>query len=67
MGRIYSGQHKIMYTALHPFNTAMDGSVSDDGSLTAIDDYIVAQHINDRDWPAIDEPQGNIHRLARQL
>ena len=29
----HSGQHKIMYTALHPFNTAMDGTVSDDGSL----------------------------------
>lgn len=58
----HSGQHKIMYTALHPFNTAMDGSVSDDGTLTAIDDYIVAQHINDRDWPAIDvDSQGNIH------
>ena len=58
----HSGQHKIMYTALHPFNTAMDGSVSDDGSLTAIDDYIVAQHINNRDWPAIDvDSQGNIH------
>ena len=58
----HSGQHKIMYTALHPFNTAMDGSVSDDGTLTAIDDYIVAQHINNRDWPAIDvDSQGNIH------
>ena len=39
----HAGQHKIMYTALHPFNTAMDGSVSDDGTLTAIDDFIVAQ------------------------
>jgi uncharacterized membrane protein len=58
----HSGQHKIMYTALHPFETAMDGSVSDDSSLTAIDDYIVAQHINNRDWPAIDvDSQGNIH------
>ena len=58
----HSGQHKIMYTALHPFNTAMDGTVSDDGSLTAIDDYIVAQHINNRDWPAIDvDSKGNIH------
>jgi uncharacterized membrane protein len=58
----HSGQHKIMYTALHPFNTAMDGTVSDDGSLTAIDDFIVAQHINDRDWPAIDvDSKGNVH------
>ena len=58
----HSGQHKIMYTALHPFNTAMDGSVSDDGSITAIDDYIVSQNINDRDWPAIDvDSQGNVH------
>ncbi|MBT7245285.1 MAG: hypothetical protein HN874_07550, partial [Euryarchaeota archaeon] len=58
----HSGQHKIMYTALHPFNTAMDGTVSDDGSLTAIDDFIVAQHINNRDWPAIDvDSKGNVH------
>ena len=58
----HGGQHKIMYTALHPFNTAMDGLVSDDGALTAIDDTIVAQHINDRDWPAIDvDSKGNIH------
>ena len=58
----HAGQHKIMYTALHPFNTAMDGSVSDDGTLTAIDDYIVAQHINNRDWPAIDvDSKGNVH------
>ena len=58
----HSGQHKIMYTALHPFNTAMDGTVSDDGTITAIDDYIVAQHINNRDWPAIDvDSKGNIH------
>ena len=58
----HSGQHKIMYTALHPFKTAMDGTVSDDGSLTAIDDYIIAQHINNRDWPAIDvDSKGNIH------
>ena len=58
----HSGQHKIMYTALRPFNTAMDGSVSNDGELSAIDDYIVAQHINDRDWPAIDvDSQGNVH------
>ena len=58
----HSGQHKIMYTALHPFNTGMDGSVSDDGALTAIDDTIIAQHINNRDWPAIDvDSQGNVH------
>ena len=58
----HSGQHKIMYTALHPFNTAMDGTVSDDGSLTAIDDYVVAQHANNRDWPAIDvDSKGNLH------
>ena len=47
----HSGQHKIMYTALAPFNTAMDGNPSDDGSLTIIDDTIVAQQSNNRDWP----------------
>ncbi len=58
----HSGQHKIMYTALAPFNTAMDGNPSDDGSLTIIDDTIVAQHSNNRDWPAIDvDSKGNVH------
>ena len=58
----HSGQHKIMYTVLAPFNTAMDGNPSDDGSLTIIDDTIVAQHSNNRDWPAIDvDSKGNIH------
>ena len=58
----HSGQHKIMYTALNPFNTAMDGTVSDDGTLSAIDDTIIAQHVNDRDWPAIDvDSKGNLH------
>ncbi|MGY8754930.1 MAG: CARDB domain-containing protein [Candidatus Poseidoniales archaeon] len=58
----HSGQHKIMYTALAPFNTAMDGNPSDDGSLTIIDDTIVAQQSNNRDWPAIDvDSKGNVH------
>ncbi len=58
----HSGQHKIMYTVLAPFNTAMDGNPSDDGSLTIIDDTIVAQHSNNRDWPAIDvDSKGNVH------
>ena len=58
----HSGQHKIMYTALHPFNTAMDGTSAIDGDITAIDDFIVAQHINNRDWPAIDvDSKGNVH------
>ena len=58
----HSGQHKIMYTVLAPFNTAMDGNPSDDGSLTIIEDTIIAQHSNNRDWPAIDvDSKGNVH------
>jgi len=57
-----SGQHKIVYTALRPFNTAMDGSVSEETALTAIDDTIIAQAVNNRDWPAIDvDTKGNVH------
>ncbi|HIF45727.1 MAG TPA: hypothetical protein EYQ73_02885 [Candidatus Poseidoniales archaeon] len=58
----HSGQYKIMYTALSPFKTPMDGSASVDSELSIIEDTIIAQHSNNRDWPAIDvDSNGNIH------
>jgi len=58
-----AGTHKIMYTAISPFKIQpFNGQVSDDGSLTAVDDLIVSQRAQDRDWPAIDtDSRGNVH------
>ena len=57
-----SAQHKIVYTVLNPWATAMDGSASDDGQLSAIDDHIVSSRAQNRDWPAIDiDSQGGVH------
>ena len=40
----------------------MDGSASDDGTLSAIDDHVVSMRAQNRDWPAIDlDSQGNAH------
>ncbi len=56
------GQHSIMYTALSPWAAPMDGSASDDGTITSIDDTIISRRAQNRDWPAIDvDSQGNIH------
>ena len=58
-----SGTHKIMYTAISPFKIQpFNGQSSDDGSLTSIDDMVVSQRAQDRDWPSIDvDSQGNVH------
>jgi len=57
-----SGQHKIVYTVLNPWAAAMDGSASDDGTLSAINDHVVSSRAQNRDWPAIDvDSQGGIH------
>ena len=57
-----SGQHKILYTVLNPWAAAMDGSASDDGTLSAINDHIVSSRAQNRDWPAIDiDSQGGVH------
>ncbi|MEK9730780.1 MAG: CARDB domain-containing protein [Candidatus Poseidoniales archaeon] len=56
------GQHSIMYTVLSPWAAPMDGSASDDGTITSIDDTIISRRAQNRDWPAIDvDSQGNIH------
>ena len=36
-----ASQHKIVYTVLNPWAAPMDGSASDDGTLSAIDDHVV--------------------------
>jgi hypothetical protein len=57
-----SSQHKIVYTVLNPWATPMDGSASDDGTISAIDDHVVSMRSQNRDWPAIDlDSQGNAH------
>ncbi len=57
-----SGQHKIVYTVLNPWAAAMDGSASDDGTLSAINDHVVSSRAQNRDWPAIDiDSQGGVH------
>jgi len=56
------GQHSIMYTVLSPWAAPMDGSASDDGTITSIDDTIISRRAQNRDWPALDvDSQGNIH------
>ena len=44
-----AGQHKIMYTALSPWNAPMDGQASDDGTLTVIDDTTISMRSQNRD------------------
>ncbi len=57
-----AGQHKIMYTALAPWNAPMDGQASDDGTITAIDDTTISMRAQNRDWPAIAlDSQNNVH------
>ena len=58
-----SGTHKIMYTAISPYKIQpFNGQSSDDGSLTSVDDMVVSQRAQDRDWPSIDvDSQGNVH------
>ena len=58
-----SGTHKIMYTALSPYKIQpFNGQTSTDGAITGIDDTIISQRAQDRDWPSIDvDSQGNIH------
>ena len=57
-----AGQHKIMYTALAPWNAPMDGQASDDGTITAIDDIAISMRAQNRDWPSIAlDSQNNVH------
>ena len=58
-----SGTQKIMYTALSPYNIQpFNGQASTDNSITGIDDTVISQRAQDRDWAAIDvDSQGNVH------
>ena len=58
-----SGTHKIMYTALSPYKIQpFNGQPSTDGAITGIDDLVISQRAQDRDWPSLDvDSQGNIH------
>ena len=48
-----ASQHAIMYTLLDPTMDDMDGSPADDSILSVVDDYVVSQRNQDRDWPAL--------------
>mgnify|MGYP001238630533 CR=1 FL=1 len=57
-----SGQHAIRYTAIDPSLAAQNGGPSVDQELTLIDDTVISQRPQSRDWPAIDvDSQDNIH------
>ena len=57
-----ANQHEILYTLLDPSLDDQDGGVSDDGTLTIIDDAVVAQRQQNRDWPALAvDSQDNVH------
>ena len=57
-----SGLHKIVYTALNPWAASLNGSESDDSTLTLIDDTVVVQRTQNRDNPRIAiDSLNNIH------
>ena len=58
-----SGTHKIMYTALSPYKIQpFNGQSSTDNAITGIDDTVISQRAQDRDWASIDvDSQGNVH------
>ena len=48
-----TGSHSIKYTLLDPTYDDQDGSSGDDFALSVIDDTVVSQRAQNRDWPAI--------------
>ena len=57
-----AGQHRIVYTALNPWAASLNGSESDDTTLTFIDDTVVVQRNQNRDNPRIAiDSLNNIH------
>ena len=57
-----AGQHAIMYSALSPWAAPMDGMASADGTISVIQDTIIARNPQNRDWPALDiDSQNNVH------
>ena len=44
-----------MYTALSPYKIQpFNGQPSTDGAITGIDDTVISQRAQDRDWPSLD-------------
>ncbi len=57
-----AGQYAIMYTLIDPSLHAQDGSPGDDTVISIVDDFIVSQRNQDRDWPAIGiDSVGSVH------
>jgi len=57
-----ASQHAIMYTLLDPTMDDMDGSPADDSIISVVDDYVVSQRNQDRDWPALSlDSLGSVH------
>ena len=57
-----AGQHSIVYTVLNPWAASLNGSESDDSTLTLIDDTIVVQRNQNRNNPGIAiDSLNNVH------
>ena len=57
-----SGQHSIVYTVINPWNDDRDGTATDDGTLSIIEDTIVSQRAHNRDWPSLAiDSRDNVH------
>ncbi|MCH2359026.1 MAG: hypothetical protein MK235_05910, partial [Candidatus Poseidoniales archaeon] len=48
-----SGSHSIKYTLIDPSMSPLDGSPAEDAIISIVDDTIVSQRNQNRDWPAI--------------
>ena len=48
-----SGSHSIKYTLIDPSMSVLDGSPAEDAIISIVDDTIVSQRNQNRDWPAI--------------
>ncbi|MEC7142169.1 MAG: hypothetical protein VXW30_01135 [Candidatus Thermoplasmatota archaeon] len=48
-----SSQHAIKYTVLDPSLHPQDGTAADESVISVVNDMIVSQRQQDRDWPAI--------------
>ena len=46
-------QHKIVYTVLDPSFDDLDGTPADQGRISVVDDFVVSQRAQDRDWPSL--------------
>ena len=57
-----SSQHAIKYTVLDPNLAPRDGSQADDTVISVVNDMVVSQRQQNRDWPAIAiDSQDNAH------